>query len=255
MTITVEYNVWDSAQHADVDAVVQSAATELLRGIDVSRSYTIHVSHWDKTYPQIDTQLDDNGRRIIRLATSGRYWCQYVLQFAHEFCHEIANFDKQNTGRHEWFEESVCELASLVTLYRMSRTWTEHPPFESWKSYAPELQRYADNRIGEPNHRLPNGSSFLEWFASERDSLERHPQQREKNVIVASQLLSLARQNRFWRAVTQLNSWVGADDGDFNAFLNSWSRQICGNQNGQNIVEEVQRVFRNNALGINSASS
>ena len=55
--------------------------------------------------------------RIIYLHTRGDFWCQWIYQFAHEYCHHIINGTM--TGELSglmWFEESVCELASMYNL-------------------------------------------------------------------------------------------------------------------------------------------
>jgi len=70
-----------------------------------------------------------NGEYLVRLNTGDRHWAQHAYQFAHEFGHILANYD-EHERRNKWFEESVCEMASLFVLRRMSETWkaAKHRP-------------------------------------------------------------------------------------------------------------------------------
>lgn len=56
----------------------------------------------------------------IQLNTGDNYWCQWVYQFAHEYCHHIINgsFSGDWTDL-LWFEETLCELSSLYNLHEM----------------------------------------------------------------------------------------------------------------------------------------
>ena len=61
------------------------------------------------------------GEYLVRLNTGDRHWAQHAYQFAHEFTHILANYD-EHERRNKWFEESICEMASLFVLRRMSET-------------------------------------------------------------------------------------------------------------------------------------
>ena len=49
------------------------------------------------------------------LNTSDRYWCQYAFQFAHEIGHILCRY-KDGDSTNKWFEETLCETASLYAL-------------------------------------------------------------------------------------------------------------------------------------------
>ena len=56
----------------------------------------------------------------IQLNTKRNYWCQWVYQFAHEYCHHL--IDGGLTGKIDgliWFEETICEVSSMFCLHRM----------------------------------------------------------------------------------------------------------------------------------------
>lgn len=59
----------------------------------------------------------DSNIHVIKLNTEGNLWCQWVYQFAHEYCHHI--IDGGLTGETSgliWLEESICHVASFVCL-------------------------------------------------------------------------------------------------------------------------------------------
>ena len=61
------------------------------------------------------------GEVVIQLDTHDRYWAQYVYQFAHELTHVAAKFKPWNHPN-KWFEEALCEMASIYSLRVMSET-------------------------------------------------------------------------------------------------------------------------------------
>ena len=67
------------------------------------------------------------GRKIY-LATKENYWCQWIYQFAHEYCHHLID-GKMNPNFKGlfWFEETICELASIFHLNRMGEYCFQSP--------------------------------------------------------------------------------------------------------------------------------
>jgi hypothetical protein len=166
----------------DITAVLQSAASEIWRHCRRIRLDGIDVYH-RTDHPQTDFKRTPTGRIAIGLATQSTYWAQYSFQFAHEFCHALANYGN-NPSRlvrypahaNLWLEESLCEAASLIALRAMSRSWRTSPPYPSWRSYAPWLIAYAEQRLAMPQHSLPNGKlnarkNFVRLLLNSRLSL------------------------------------------------------------------------------------
>ena len=58
------------------------------------------------------------GHRIY-LHTYQNYWCKWVYQFAHEYCHHLINgrLSGEISGL-IWLEETICELSSMFHLYQ-----------------------------------------------------------------------------------------------------------------------------------------
>jgi hypothetical protein len=163
LDIRVQPNGFGSASSADVAALLQSAASELWRHCPRTQLDGIDVYH-RTDHPQTDLKRTPEGRIAIGLATQDTHWAQYSFQFAHEFCHTLANFSNSPRRSTRYppqanfcLEESLCETASLFTLRAMSRSWRTAPPYPSWPAYAPWLNAYAEQRIALPEHQLPPG--------------------------------------------------------------------------------------------------
>jgi hypothetical protein len=124
-------------------------------------------------------------------------------------------------------EESLCETASLFTLRAMSRTWETNPPEPAWHDYAPWLDAYAQQRLALPEHQLPVGQSFLDWFHLHHAALRHNPTIRNWNTIVAIRLLPLFEaEPRGWKSVAYLNAGSTGADVTFAEHLGEW-RSRC----------------------------
>jgi hypothetical protein len=200
------------ASPADITAVLRSAGSEIwkycprtqLDGIEVYRR---------TDHPQTDFKRTLSGRISIGLATKDTLWAQYSFQFAHEFCHAIANFSNNRRrfvrrlpDANLWLEESLCETASLFTLRAMSRTWLTAPPHRAWRGYAPWFNDYVEHRIALPEHQLPAGTPFIVWFRENQTALRQNAAIRDRNTIIAIQLLPIFEaEPRGWETVAFLN--------------------------------------------------
>jgi hypothetical protein len=88
----------------------------------------------------------------------------------------------------------------------MSRTWQVSPPYPAFRAYAPWLADYAQQRLALPEHRLPAGTSFANWFRQHEPALRKDARHRDWNAIIAAQLLSIFEaEPEGWEAVTFLN--------------------------------------------------
>lgn len=77
---------------------------------------------------------------IIYLDTFDDYWCQWVYQFSHEYCHHLIN--GKLTGETKglmWLEESICHVASIACLEDMAQF--------CYASDNPSLNKYSDSVI------------------------------------------------------------------------------------------------------------
>jgi len=218
LDIRVDDESWGQGQR-DIQRVCQSAAMELWRSFPGRRLPPIIVSR-SHDGPIVLTRRLENGEYQVRLDSQGTYWCQFAYQFAHEFCHIMCNYDEDEHAN-KWFEESLCEMASLYVLRRMSESWKTSPPYPNWKDYAPHLKSYADNRIKDS--RLPPDITLAQWYGENAAQLYAGATQREKNQIVATALLPLVEEEPGrWEAVAYLNATKGFKNQSFKEYLQGW---------------------------------
>jgi hypothetical protein len=208
---------WD-APIENVRAVLNSAAEQLWQHFPGHTLDPILVD--PQGGPVAIFQRGPHGEYQVKLGTGGLFWSQYAYQFAHEFCHILCKYDA-TPHRNKWFEESLCETASLFTLRRMSKAWAAHPPYPNWKDYAKPLAAYADERIRTA--RLPADKTLAAWFREEAPHLCANAALRDKNTTVAVALLPLFEGDpRRWEAVSYINVRKPPKDETFSEFLDRW---------------------------------
>ena len=233
LRITVESDGWGKGPPDNIRAVLLSAGGEIWKNCPRTQLDEIAVQHRDD-HPQTNWQRGADGRIVIGLASRDMFWAQFAFQFAHEFCHALATHSndwekawREDGKPNHWLEESLCETASLFALRAMGKSWETTPPFPNWTSFAPALTSYAQERLDDPKHQLPPGMTFLEWFRTEEPELRKSPTQREKNTLIARQLLPLFEADpRGWEAMTCFN--LGSHDRSMPLaqFLREW-RDRC----------------------------
>ena len=248
LDIQVQPGGFGRASPADITAVLRSAGSEIwkycprtqLDGIEVYRR---------TDHPQTDFKRTLSGRISIGLATKDTHWAQYSFQFAHEFCHALANYGNNplrsvRYQRHAnlWLEEGLCETASLFALRAMSRSWRTAPPYPAWRGYAPWLNDYVEQRLALPEHLLPAGTSFLVWFHKNQAALRRNSDMRDRNTIIAIQLLPIFEaEPRGWEAVAFLNRGSSNAEESLAQHLAEWRAQCP--RNLRPFVTRLAKVF------------
>jgi hypothetical protein len=231
LDIRVQANGFGRVSSADVTAVLQSAAEEIFRHCPHTQLDGIDV-YFRPDHPQMNFKRMPSGRIVIGLSARDTRWAQYSFQFAHEFCHALANFANHSEPRagdspnpNLWLEESLCETASLFALRAMRRSWQVAPPYPVWKAYAPWLSDYAEQRLAL--HRLPAGISFSTWFAQNETALRQNADQRDRNTMIAIQLLPIFEaEPAGWEAVTFLNRGSFSATKSLSQHLAEW-RSAC----------------------------
>lgn len=206
----------------DVDKVLRSAAGELWCYFPGRTLKPILVE--PKGGPITLFRRGPNGEYFVRLNTGGRLWAQHAFQFAHEFGHILANYDEHEL-RNKWFEESICEMASLFALRRMSETWKVRPPYPNWKDYSPALATYADERLRPA--RLPPGKRLADWYRENEALLRQDSCLRDKNTVVAAALLPLfEKRPESWQAIAWLNDGKSHGTRTFADYLGDWYARV-----------------------------
>ena len=160
---------------------------------------------------------------IIQLQARNNYWCRFAYQFAHEICHVLSGYERLADNPNGWFHEALCELASVFVLRRMAERWATSPPFLGRTDYAESLASYADDLLSREAHQLPIGATFSTWLASEEGSLRQDRYIRNKNAVVAYQLLPIFESDPAgWNAILKLPNFPGG----FRDYLVMWYSQV-----------------------------
>ena len=210
---------WGDVSVLDIKAVLTSAADSLWRHAEPEALSPILVMR-SKEGPIVLFKRGPRGEYFVKLNTGDRYWCQYAFQFAHEIGHIICQY-KDGDPTNKWFEEMLCETASLYALRSMARSWKTQPPYPNWTGYAAHLQKYADERIDR--FRLPEGKHLATFYAENASHLKTHTTDRKKNAAIAVELLPLFEsQPQGWRALHYINKSVWKESQDFTTYLRNW---------------------------------
>ena len=179
------------------------------------------------------------GEFQVRLNTGDRLWAQQAYQFSHELCHILCHY-KPGPNRNLWFEESVCEAASLFALRRMSEAWQTAPPYPNWKNYSTSLAGYAADRL--KNGNLPPGQTLAGWYQDHADQLASDGVNRDHNQIVATSLLvQFEKQPKHWGAVQYLNGPGPRVAESFTVYLDGWHQRCLPEH--QEFVAGIARQF------------
>jgi hypothetical protein len=222
-TVPLEFRLlpegWGHSAPEELRAVLASAAGALWPYFP-DRASPKFVVQRGTAGPIVHFQRNVAGETVMQLDTQDRHWAQAVYQFSHEFCHILANFDEDYTGN-LWFEEALCETASLFALKTLGRAWRERPPYPNWQSYAAELEKYAQEVI---KSRKPLNFNDLQAFCAKNEAkLRTNPTNRALTGSVAVALLPhFEAVPQRWEAVTWLNSKPSPSGESFPEYLDKW---------------------------------
>lgn len=226
LTIRVEGSGWGSAEKEEIESVLYSVADELMTRVPKKMSVPIVVTHTDRNPVALYDRSAD-GEYQVHLHAKDRRWSLFAYEFAHELCHIMSNYEENvgadTTKYNQWFEETLCEAASLYTLRSMAARWKVAAPYPQWNDYAPALGEFADRLISEGHRRLPSGTPLAAWLRDNEDRLRNDPYQREKNEVVANLLLPLFEQNpENWGALNYMNLNPADARDSLSQYLQHW---------------------------------
>jgi hypothetical protein len=222
--ISVRDSGWDGARAQDIETVLYSVATILLEHFPGRRLNPIVVSH-SAERPMTLYKKGAGNSYQVQLSAKGEHWARYAYEFAHEFSHILMNYDHQANARtatfNQWFEEALCEAASLYALKRLAFVWEHWPPQPQWAAYSIEFERYVERFQSESHRRLTDDVSLAEWFQKHEEALRTTAYLRSYNEVVATVLLPLFEDNEaFWEAIGYLN--LEPKRSTFREYLETW---------------------------------
>jgi hypothetical protein len=212
---------WGVASEPDIRAVLGSAMAELWRFFP-ERKLEPFVVRRGHENPIVHYARSGLGEIVMQLNTQDRFWCQYAYQLAHEFCHILCGFEDDYKGN-QWFEESLCECASLYVLRHMAVAWARHPPFPGWREYAPNFRTYADD-VMKKFEDVPD-AGIAGYVKRHRAELTKNASDRARNGPVAVALLrQLEAAPQYWEAVSWLNSAPSPEGETTEEYFLKWLR-------------------------------
>lgn len=222
---TINNGNWGATSLRAIGAILESTASILCDAFGRAPDAPVQVSPWDQA-PQVAWDL-----RPYRIWISARdtYWCQYAYQFSHELCHILVNFDRLRHHRHKWFQESICELASLFTLHRLSQEFQHRPPAEvlGAREFAPHFATYATEL--ERRASPVSCADLPMWLYDSLPDLEKRSINRNLNRVVAVALLDdFLADDSLWRDCGFLNLWDVKIDLTFADHIDSWTEFLLG---------------------------
>ena len=172
--IVVAPGNWGNVDPQDIQVVLDSVASEfrpfVARPQGAQGTVKLRVVPRGNS-PRVLYERGPAGEYVVQLTARDERWFQYAYQFSHELCHILSNFDhKERQGDtvvtgNQWFEESLCETASLFTLKRMAASWADHPPGRKWIGYGKVFGSYAEHLLAENHRRLPANQTLSQWYA------------------------------------------------------------------------------------------
>lgn len=200
---------WGNAARDSIETVLYSVADELLSRLPSKLAYPIVVTHTDGN-PVALYERGPQGEYLVQLHASGENWHLYAYEFAHELCHIISNYEEnagaETTRYNQWFEETLCETASLFTLKNLATTWTASPPEPKWANEAKRLERFFNHLLAEGHRQLPPHTPLANWLHDNEERLRTNPYLRNENEVVANLLLPLFQDDpQNWAALNYLN--------------------------------------------------
>jgi hypothetical protein len=238
--ISVIEGRWGNVKLEEIHKVLESTLNVFIPHSPNLKNKRISV-YKDSDAPLVHYQVSENGEYRIHLTSHDRLWCQYVFQFAHELGHIMCR-TKRGDASNDWFEEMICEAASLFALKELSHKWSNSPPYPNWASYAEEFQNYRTRRINQSS--CPENFQIDSWWKQNRELLSQNSHLRKQNLWMAIQILPMINKQPkvAWSACHWLNQSKTKQPISFHEYLNHW-KSACTELQQKEFVEGIQRIF------------
>lgn len=221
---------WGQAQLQDITKLLDNVIINFYENLNLDlipekQVYVIHSKN--KVSPSDCPEIIKCDKyNQIYLSTCDMFWCQYSYQFAHELCHHVIDSDfYTKNDKFGWFEEALCELASIFCINKMSQTWLINPPYPNWAAYSTSLMDYNKNILRMPENNIIK--PFKNWLSENIEELFKDRYKRVQNRIVAIQLFSnFVNQPDFWMTIQYLKSIKVTNEMNFDNFLDTWTDYV-----------------------------
>lgn len=113
---------WGDYNHEIVHEIIKSIDANFSSALELPTFSSCHcyIEYWEEG-PMCSKIHNEH---LICLSAKEDYWCQWIYQFSHEYCHHLINGTL--TGEIKglmWFEETICHLSSMYHLHILSLQW------------------------------------------------------------------------------------------------------------------------------------
>lgn len=217
---------WSDIGTDNAEAIALSAAVSLLENIPGVSLDPVLLEN-SSAGPITLFERGSNNEYQVKVNIGGTFWAQFVYQFSHEFMHILSNYGGTENDANQWFEEALCEAASIHAVQRLAIVWETNPPLPHLQSFAPSMQDYYENLIAEPHRYLQSGDSLASWYQREQTSLRADAEQRNKNEVVGTKIYQFFEESPDrWRAVRYLNIANANSQISLEQYLNDWRDQL-----------------------------
>lgn len=226
VNIKVVGDGWGNVSRERIESLLYAVADELLS--DGTRRITAPiVVERTRGNPMALYDRGPQGEYRVLLHAQGEAWPLYAYEFAHELAHILSNFDENaqhvDIRANQWFEEALCETASLYVLRSLSNRWQTDPAMLEWRAHAPAMAGFAERLLKEDHRQMPSGRHISEWLTENEARLRQNPYIRQKNEALASILLPLFERNGdAWKSLRFLNLDPADTENELRAYLRNW---------------------------------
>lgn len=221
---------WGQAQLQDITKLLDSIVFDFYANLDLRliTEKKVYVINSKKKVPPTDYPefIKSDKSNLIYLCTTDMLWAQYSYQFSHELCHHIIDRDFYLVNdKFGWFEESICELASICCIDKMSQTWLTNPPYPNWSNYSTSLGDYVTEIIGNTENEI--SKPFKIWLMETLDEFFKDRYKRKENRVVALQLFPLFKHRpELWATIQYLKLIEVTDEMTFDSFIDTWTKVV-----------------------------
>lgn len=229
---------WGDAVRPDVLKVLNSAANPVWKSAGSPALKALVVEN-NSEGPLVAYKRKPGGDYRVLVNVGGRQWAQLAFQFSHEVSHVLSNY-REVPNRQLWFEEAICECASLYALRQMGQQWKTSPPYPNWRSYADSLTDYATDRIDNVAS-IPE-DDLATWYAANKETLDNNATKRDLNLIVAIRLLPIfEKHENSWTAVRKLNLGDPSENETLDRYLEGWYSRVGRSERA--VVRDIAELF------------
>ena len=225
--VTPSKEGWYDASPANVRAVARSAALVLVKHMPDNLHIPPIVLKNGEKGPIVLFREGERGVYTVFTDIKGKYWAQLAYQFSHEMCHILSNYETTKGDANQWFEESLCEAASMYAIKQMSISWKTNPPYPTWKSYSVQLNDYFRNILVEKHRYLQPGDTIASWYKREKSVLRKSSGIRKKNEVIGTKIYFFFKEKpERWRAMHYLNLWSPKGEITLRQYLMLWEMNL-----------------------------